>query len=191
MKMDLKYIAFILLVLIFPLHSGAISFNDDEKDVKDMTTRERIFVGGSLGLQFGTSTAIVIAPSIGYRLTNRLSAGVGGTYQYYRERSMFRLTNVTYSTHIYGGSVFTRYFFMRQLFGHAEFEALNHDSRLGVQQRSPESRFWEHNYFLGGGYRQQLGNRTFLNIMLLYNFNQNSVIYHQNPIFRLGIDVRL
>jgi hypothetical protein len=187
--MRLALVCIVFFSLMPNINFGA-SF-DDEKDVKDMSTRERIFVGGYIGLQFGTITSVNISPTIGYRLSNKLSAGVGGTYQYYRNRGWLLVSDVSYSTHIYGGSVFARYLITRQFFAHGELEALNLDSRIGFSANPSENRFWERNYFLGGGYRQALGPRTFLNIMLLYNFNNNSVIYYQNPIFRFGLDVRM
>ena len=181
----------LLFALLFICFSGNAAPMDDEKDVRDLPTRERIFIGGYLGLQIGTITSINISPTIGYLITNQLSAGVGGTYQYYRNRGWLLINNISYSAHIYGGSVFARYRITRNIFAHVELEALNLDSRIGFDVQREESRFWERNYFVGGGYRQELGPRTFLNVMLLYNFNSNSVIYHQNPIFRFGIDVSI
>lgn len=168
---------------------------DDEKDVRDLPLRERISVGGNIGLQISNiNTMIVISPLISYRLTNRITPGVSLTYQYYRDSSWGLEQDFTSYTHIYGGAFFTRYTITRQFFAHAEAEALNLDSQMGWrpnQEHDNDTRFWEYNYFLGGGYRAPLGPRTSLNLMVLYNFNPNSVVYYQNPIFRFGVDVRL
>lgn len=185
-----KIIFIILFWSLLPFFSMAAP-SEDEEDVKDLPVRERIFVGGYIGLQFGTITSINISPTIGYRITNRLSAGLGGTYQYYRDRGWLITSDFAYSTHIFGGSLFTRYFIIPQVFAHVEMEALNLDTRIDIMQEAQQGRFWEQNYFVGGGYRQSLGPRTFLNLMLLYNLNQNSVIHYQNPVFRFGLDVRL
>ena len=45
----------------------------------------RWFIGGNLGMQFGTVTVLDISPHAGYNLTNRLSFGAGITYQYVKE----------------------------------------------------------------------------------------------------------
>ncbi len=179
----------ILLALLLPLTLIA----EEEKDVKDMPTRERIFVGGNVGLQIGNiNTMVVISPIVGYRLTNRLSPGIGLTYQYYRDTGWGEMSGFTAVTHIYGGSTFARYRITPQFFAHVEFEALSLDSQMGWRNDPDrDTRFWEYNYFAGGGYRASLGGRTRLNLMLLYNFNTESVVYFQNPIFRIGIDVRL
>lgn len=170
--------------------------NDDERDVRDMSARERIVFGGYLGLQIGNLiTSVNISPTLGYLLTNRLTAGIGGTYQYYRDRGWGTSADFTSSTHIYGGSVYARYLIFRQFFAHVEYEALNLDSQIGFSPATGanpnDSRYWEYNYFAGGGYRTPLGPKVFLNLMILYNFNDSSAVYYQNPIFRFGVDVRL
>lgn len=178
----------VLLLLILPFQANA----DDEENVRDLPTRERIYVGGYIGLQIGTITAVVISPTVAYRFTNRYTMGVGGTYQYYRDRGWGISPQFSASTNIFGGSVFARYNITRQFFAHTEFEALNLDSQMGFGTGSSlDGRFWEYNYFAGGGYRAPLGPRAYLNIMILYNFNSESVVYYQNPVFRFGLDVRL
>ena len=179
------YILFpVILLIASPLFGQAAQ----ERDVKEMKVRERIFVGGFIGLQFGTQTAINISPLAGYRITNRLSAGIGGTYQYYNDRLIPGQFNIT---HVYGYSFFTRFRIIPRAFLHAEYEKLNLSSTRVGPEFSPGTRIWEENYFLGGGYRQPLSDRVSLNIMLLYNFNKETNAYYQNPIFRFGIDVAL
>ncbi len=184
----------IVLIVVFWILAlpFAVFADDEEPDVKDMPTRERILVGGNIGLQISNiNTMVLVSPRIGYRLTNRLTSGLGLTYQYYRH-SGWGNTQYRSVTHIYGGSLFSRFSITRQLFLQAEYEALNLDSRMGTLiNTDSDNRFWEQNYFLGGGYRAPLGSRASINLMLLYNFNQNSVVYFQNPIFRVGVDVSL
>lgn len=179
----------VILALLFPL---ALKAEEDE-DVKELPTRERIFLGGNIGLQISNiNTMVVVSPIIGYRLTSRLSPGIGLTYQYYRDSGWANQSGFSAVTHIYGGSAFARYRIFPQLFAHVEFEALNLDSQMGFRtEPDRDSRFWEYNYFVGGGYRAFLGGRTHINLMLLYNLNNSSVVYYQNPIFRIGVDVRL
>ncbi len=180
------------LLAFFMLTAPFTVLASDEEDVKDLPFRERLYVGGYLGLQIGTITAINISPTVAYRFTNRITGGVGGTYQYYRDRGWGVNPEFSTSTHIYGGTVFTRYNITPRIFAQVEYEALNLDSQMGfLSGSSAGGRFWEHNYFAGGGYRAPLGPRAYLNLMLLYNFNSESVVHYQNPVFRFGIDVRL
>ncbi|HSV88584.1 MAG TPA: hypothetical protein VLH61_08075 [Bacteroidales bacterium] len=178
----------IFLFLFAILITSGLRANEvQEPDVKDLTIRERFFVGGFIGLQFGTQTAINVSPTAGFRFTNRLSAGVGGTYQYYNDRFFGR----SFSTHVYGYSFFARFSILRRVFLHAELEQLSLKSRNEEFLGDPGERYWETNRFLGAGYRQPLSERVWFNIMVLYNFNEDSRAYFQNPIFRFGIDVAL
>jgi hypothetical protein len=188
MKTKISAVFFILLI-----GTAFSSRADEETDVRDLPIRERIFIGGNLGLQIGNiNTSVVISPMIGYRVTNRITSGLGLTYQYYRDSGWGNLAGFTSVIHIYGGSVFTRYLFTPNIFAHIEYEALNLDSQMGWKLNpANKNRFWEQNYFAGGGYRTPLGPRANLNLMVLYNFNSESVVYFQNPIFRIGIDVRM
>lgn len=180
----------ILILLLIPLHS----FADDDESVHDLPFRERVYVGGYIGLQIGTITAIVVSPTVAYRFSNRITSGLGVTYQYYRDTGFNIWTDgpqSTITTNIYGGSLFLRYNVTRQFFAQTEFEAMNVDSRIGSPLSGSDGRMWEYNYFAGGGYRAALSPRTFLNLMILYNFNSESQIHNQNPVIRLGVDVRL
>lgn len=183
MGKKLMLVISVLLLAVFQVAGQ----DDQERDVKDMKVRERIFVGGFLGLQFGTQTAINVSPLVGYRFTNRLSAGVGGTYQYYNDRFFGH----SQTTHVFGYSFFSRFRVIPRAFLHAEYERLNLVSRPTSAQFEPGTRIWEANYFLGGGYRQPLSEKVSFNFMVLYNFNPNSQAYYQNPIFRFGVDVSL
>ncbi|REJ81189.1 MAG: hypothetical protein DWQ44_11850 [Bacteroidetes bacterium] len=145
--------------------------------------RNRIFTGGNIGLQFGNQTIIEVAPIVGYRITEKLSAGLGAKYLYYRYKDAF----INYSTDIYGGSVFTRYLITENLFAHLEYEILNleiYDDLLRTFRRDNIT-----SVFAGGGYRQMLGTRSSINIMLLYNLNESRHSPYQNPIIRIGFGI--
>jgi hypothetical protein len=176
----------ITTLLVLNVLSPAMAAGD-ENNVKEMSTRERIFVGGFVGLQFGTFTAVNVSAQAGYRITNRFSAGVGSSYQY--ERSSWFGTS--FSSHVYGGSVFARYRVVARAFIHAENEWLSFQSRLPGMEPGERPRITETNTLLGIGYGLPLSDRVRLNILLLYNLNDNSQVYYDNPFFRVGVDVGL
>ncbi len=185
MKVNIAIRPGIILLIIFSLSfNGLFAGNNDEPDVRDMSFRERLFAGGSLGFSISDyATFVDVSPIMGFRITNRISAGVGLNYHYYHERVMGR------GTHIYGGKTFARVLIIPQVFVYGEYEMLNLESLyFGVNNNN---RFWEKNYFLGAGYRQQIGPKAFFNIMALYNFNDNSSVYFQNPLLRFSIEVGL
>jgi hypothetical protein len=205
--MHMKKTIMIGLLLVFPLCMQAqiLEGETQEKDVKEMSTPERIFVGGFLGLQFGSFTAINVNLHGGYRITNRLSAGLGGMYQYSNDRWF----NQSVVSHVYGGSVFARFRVVYQAFIHAEHEWLSVQSRGYLGEGLPgtgfqflpgengtfdpdnRTRSTEKNILLGPGYSFRVGPRVTLNILALYNFNTSSAVYFDNPFFRAGIDVSL
>ena len=178
------YIQFIVILICFFFITDINAGEDDEPDVWDLPTRERIFVGGNLGLQFGTTTFINVSPLAGFRLTNRLSTGIGLTYQYFRD-SYFIEKPI--SEHRYGANCFLRFLIVPKFFLYSGYEVMI----IGNQSTIDNDRFWESNYFLGAGYRAQIGERSFFNLMALYNFNRDSYIYNQDVIFRFSIEVGL
>ena len=72
----------------------------------------RFFTGGNLGLQFGSTTAIDVAPILGYRVTEAFSVGIGATYIYLHINNNY----YNYTNDIYGGSVFARYNILENFF---------------------------------------------------------------------------
>lgn len=185
--MDLKLlqrslIVSALLTFLLP-HQTATA-----QGMKDKPLRERLFFGGNLGLQFGSATYIDVSPLVGYRITEKLSAGIGATYIYYNVKES--ISYYGYETSIYGGRVFGRYSFMENLFAHAETEVLN--------MEVPEIITGSMNYKLvrdnivsvlaGGGYAQPIGERSALVMMLLWNFTEDQYSPYENPIFRIGFN---
>jgi len=151
---------------------------------------DRLFTGGGIGLQFGTQTMIEASPIIGYKITKNFAAGIGITYQYYR----MNYNGNVLQTSIYGGSVFTRYYFLQNFFLHAEYEALNLETAFfdpGYFYHK-QNRYWVGSVLAGGGYRQFIGEKSSINIMILYNFNDTPYSPYNSPlVYRVGIDIGL
>ncbi len=55
---------------------------EQNKTREKLTFSQRLVFGGDIGLSFGSITYIKIAPSVGYRITDRLTAGLGPIYIY-------------------------------------------------------------------------------------------------------------
>ncbi len=146
---------------------------------------DRAFTGGGIGLQFGSQTFVNVSPIFGYRLTDRFATGIGITYLYYSYEDYNPA--YSYSSSTYGGSIFSRYLILENLFAHVEYEMLRMDVRnevsLLLESRDVVS------VLVGGGYRQMLGDRSSINLMLLYNLNETYYSPYQNPIFRLSFGI--
>jgi len=143
---------------------------------------DKVFVGGNVGFQFGTITFAEVSPLVGYRITEKISAGVGITYQYYRYKDQ----SYDFHTDVYGGRVFGRYFFTDYLFGHAEYEYLNLEAFDFVRRRVDVG-----SLLVGGGYLQRFGEHSGISAMLLYNFTESVYTPYSNPIFRIGVVIGL
>jgi outer membrane protein assembly factor BamA len=143
---------------------------------------DRVYTGGGIGLQFGTQTLVNISPMLGYRLTEKFSVGVSGTYLYYRVK--YSDPAYSYSSNTYGGSVFSRYLILDNLFAHVEYELLRLEVRDAVSRLLGKKDITS--VLVGGGYRQMIGERSSLNLMLLYNLNETAFSPYQNPIIRLS-----
>jgi hypothetical protein len=188
----MKRLIYILCIAIWmPLASfaqfGKPAEKVEEPHVKDIPFKERIFVGGFLGLQLGTFTAINVSAHTGLRITNRLSAGFGGRYQFANDKWL----GESYTSHTYGGNVFARFRVIDNAFVHAEHEWLDLQSRIDLGDPGSRQRVSEQNFLLGVGYGLRMSPRARFNILVLYNFNTESQAYFDNPFFRAGVDIYL
>jgi len=181
MKVFLKVAVIICFFLFDKNPANAQYIDGGAGGNQNLRFSERLFYGGIFGLQFGSDqTFIEIAPLIGYKFTNRLSAGLHLKYMYQNVHPDYY---PNYSTNIFGGGPFARFFVYEGLFGHFECEVLNMDvpDLYGGYRRENIT-----SVFVGGGYRQMLGQRSAMDIMLLYNVNESTYSPYVNPILQFG-----
>ncbi len=139
------------------------------KQRRDM--QDRVYFGGTLGLQFGYATSILVEPMVGFKMTEKLSTGVGLGLRYgsYRDPD-FTFTN-------YLGRFFARYIIIPKIYAHAEYVMESYDSSWGdINWSNAEfnrgSRTTVPYLFVGGGLRQPSGNGSLV-IQVLFNVLQN------------------
>lgn len=145
-------------------------------------SKYNFYAGGGLGLQFGTITLIDISPHAAYQVNKNLSAGLGVSYQYYKDKRFQQ----SFSTDVYGGRIFIRHDIYNNVFVDAEYEVLSYDSYDWNSNNT--KRITAHNYLFGGGYRQKLGERSFVNLLLLWNLNEDNYSLFHSPISRVEIN---
>lgn len=141
---------------------------------------DKVYFGGNFGIQVGTSTFVEVSPLVGYRITEKFSAGLGATYQYYHYRDRY----YDLETNVYGGRLFGRYLFTDNLFGHLEYEYLNLEAFDFYRRRVDVE-----SILAGGGYLQRFGNNSAIVAMILYNFTESAYTPYQNPIIRIGVNI--
>lgn len=178
---------FITLVFIFILIINT-TLSCLSQENSEITWRDRLFFGGSLGLQIGSPTIIEVSPQVGYRLTSRFAAGLGFKYEFYKDsREPF-----PYKTSIYGGSIFASYVIWKNflsegssLMAHVENEALSLEKQY-FKEFGDNGRFVLNSFLVGGGLRQRMGKRSYANILILWDLNQTSLSPYQNPVIRIS-----
>lgn len=195
--MHMKHIIIILLILsgmfFFSMSESAAQRLDPGYQAKQSPRLlDRIDFGGYLGAQFGTVTMINVSPIASYRVTDRFQPGIGFTYQYYKDKRYAP----AYTSSAYGANLFARYFVWQDLFAHVEYAPLYvnffdyYDNGAGGYYLVKNAT-WVHDLMIGGGYRQWLGERSFISLMLLFNVNESYYSPYRNPIIRIGFGVGL
>jgi hypothetical protein len=187
----LIFFVFILLVFSFSALHAQDTIKSPPKKPKHNDILSRMDFGGYLGLQFGSVTIINIAPLASYRITEKFYAGLGLTYMYYKDNRYVP----TFSLSSYGGSIFAGYFIWKDLFAQIEYAPLYipdyYDYYAPPLPTMEKPAPWAHDIYLGGGYRQWIGDKAFVNLMVLFNINETEFSPYSNPIIRIGFGAGL
>ncbi|MBG0860378.1 MAG: hypothetical protein IQL11_12810 [Bacteroidales bacterium] len=185
----LKRVAYILLIVIVASFS-TVSSQETKRETPPL--RERLFFGGSLGLQFGTITDIEISPIVGLWVLPRVAIAAGPNYRFYKSK----LSNVW--TDIYGGRFYTELVVIQDInsiipvgihtgiFLHIEDELLSLQSSFWKNPPYASNRFWVNTILAGAGISQQMGRRSALNIMVLWALNESLYSLYSNPEIRFS-----
>lgn len=154
--------------------------------------RERMFFGGSFGLQFGTLTNIEVSPIVGLWVLPRLAVAAGPNYTYYKYYED--------KTTMYGGKGYAQFVLIQDLnnilpvglhtgiFLHLEDDLLNLESAYWQTAPYASERFTVNTVLFGGGISQQMGRRSFMNIMVLWALQDSGYAIYDNPEFRISFN---
>ena len=152
--------------------------------------RERIFFGGSFGLQFGTYTNIEILPVVGLWVLPRITIAAGPGYRFYKLYDD--------KTNIFSARAYTQLYVIKDIgnilpsgihtgvFLHCEDEVLSLDSHYWQNVTYEPSRFYVNTVLAGAGISQQIGMRAFLNFMVLWPLNVSDYNIYSTPELRFG-----
>lgn len=164
---------------------------------------DKLIFGGGLGLWFGTITDITIAPVVGYRFSDNFSAGLSLGYSYYRYKNFMYYENLhtgateywTLKQNFYTASLWGRYIFYDNIFGHLEIEANMHDyydGSGGYDMNTGKYSYYSKKVtspalLVGGGFKQPVSERTSLTMTVLYDALQDKYSpYRDRLLFRIG-----
>jgi len=154
----------------------------DDGDFSSLPLADRIRLGGSFGIRFGTFTNVNLSPAAGLEVVKNLTLGLGASYIYMRNPDYFIPSG---SANFYGARTFLFYSPIPMLHLQAEYELMNvefynHGSGRFQGNTKTFARTWLSSPMLGAGYSQPIGGRFTrgVHMTLLYNFNYQN---HINP----------
>lgn len=139
----------------------------EKKDPRPL--KDRLYFGGGVNLMFGTVTNLGVSPMVGYKVDQKgkWSSGIIVNYNYFSDNRY----NPKYESSTYGGSLFTRYRVIPQLFVHAEYNQQNYE--LYNPFSDVGRREWVPFLLLGGGYAQPVGGNSFITFQALWDVIQD------------------
>ena len=159
-----------LLITLFLAIPFAAKAQVNDLNTLSSQNKNRFFTGGGVGLQFGTLTAVELAPTVGYIVHRMFRFGITVNFSYFRDAYF----QPALSSYYWGGSFFVRFYPIRRLFIHAEIGGMNQP------YGSNHERKWLAYPIAGIGYSQPLGNRVALTIRAMWNFNNDEYSIYGN-----------
>jgi hypothetical protein len=149
--------------------------------------KSKLFVGGGLGLAFGTYTIVNVSPLVGYRFSELFAAGVGINYSYYGYNDGYWNYKQSYA----GMSIFGRVYPVRQFFIQVQPEenymwytqsgiGSNQDQTYKINKFVPS-------LLMGGGAAIPTGGNGAITISVMYDVLQNQYSpYYRQAVYGFG-----
>ena len=182
----------LVLFVLFMVFAGALleaqvyrtPSNPQRQRVKpqqNAAPANKFFFGGGMGLSFGNFTRIAVQPLIGYRVSNRFSAGTRLNYEYIRDRRL------DYTFNSYGGGLFGRFQVTNNIYAHAE--PAYYRNKFTDDFTGSSNTNWVPFLFLGGGFIQPVGGSSAFFVEALFDVLQdaNSPYRSWQPIISMGV----
>lgn len=197
-----KYIIFLLLLALGQLRAQYVRPSSDTLPSRQSYASDnegfwnKVSVGGGFGLSFGDITLIDLAPLVNYHINNGLIVGAGPIYQYLNVNDPGYLP---YNSSVYGGRISAMVFLpapgeFSKVFLMGEYDVLNVPEYVDNISTGTliKSRGTIELPFVGIGFRQPVGGRSYFMIMALWDLSQSPYSpYLSNPVVSAGIDLGL
>ena len=126
-------------------------------------------------------------PLVGYKVSPKFSVGGKLGYTYYST------SNPDFSSHNYGGSLFTRYRVIPQFYLHGEFVYFSYERQTfnPATQELGTERFWVPFLLLGGGFSQMISPNVWAFVEVLVDVlnDKNSPYKDWDPVVSFGVGV--
>jgi hypothetical protein len=178
----------ILVFTLTMLVCGVAFSQGKNNSLKGVPFKERVVTGGGFGLGFGSQQDfIMLAPMIGYKVTQRLLAGTSVTYRY----TNYKFYNPSVKLNDYGVNPFMRFVIYNGIFAQVEYEVLNYEFPLTSVETTRQT---FDSFMAGGGFLQPIGGKAVFYVLALYNFSYTASSSFYTPynspwVIRAGINI--
>jgi hypothetical protein len=192
-----------LLALIFTFPSFSIAQAVDsvkaEEEIKaevpqnNPTGESKWYYGGNIGFSFWNDYFYLgVYPLVGYKVTPKLSLGAKVGYAYISDDRYEPFPALKTSN--YGGSLFSRFRIIPQLYAHAEFAYWSYENISSfntLENTYNTERYWIPYLLLGGGFSQNIGPNTWAFVEVLFDVinDENSPYESGAPFVSFGVGV--
>jgi hypothetical protein len=183
---------FVLIVAILVLAATTLAAQEadttragsEEPAPEKEPAGNRIYYGGTIGLNFGDYFRIRIAPLVGYRVSRSVSAGIKAAYEYIEDT---RYTETVTSSN-FGGSVFSRYRLHPKAYAHVEFATMSYKYSTA---QTESDRQWVPFILVGGGLVQPIGRNAAAYVEVLFDVLQDDKSPYKDwePWVSIGVGV--
>ena len=190
-----QFVVLILLIcssILFAQVTDSVKTEENKTEVSknSNTGVSKWYYGGSLGFGFSSNYfSISIQPIVAYKVTPQFSLGGKIGYTYWSNSSV----EPTYNSSNYGGSIFSRYRIIPQLYAHAEFAYWSYENAyfnpLGGGYTT--ERNWVPFLLLGGGFSQMISPNVWAYAEVLFDVinDSNSPYDEWDPFISVGVGV--
>jgi hypothetical protein len=156
----------------------------ERRPPKNTDWMKKMSFGGNFQAWFGNPTFIFLSPTIGYDITERLNAGIGGIYSYQQFDNGYY---GTFKQSTFGVHTYIRYVIAQSFFVQTQFDDLYQNDYYSY---NPNEKVWVPYWLLGCGFRQSIGDKAALTTSLLYNLTPNRLsIYPSRIILQFGVSM--
>lgn len=181
----MKQLALTLMCVLFLVGIHAQDTIPEQKPAKEKKgIGDKLFVGGTVGLSFGSYSRVAIYPYIGLQVNKKFRTAFQVGYEYVRNTS----GSVDYSGSNYGFSLWAQYHIFKSLYVHAEPGYYNFD---GIWNAEGDDRFWVPFFFAGAGLHKRIGGRSMVYVQVKFDLinDSNSPYEDWAPFFDIGVAV--
>jgi hypothetical protein len=177
------------IILACALTISSLLYSQDAEDYTPPLS-QRIFFGGSFGLQFGTITNIELSPVIGVWLLPRLNVAAGPSFQYFKYQNE--------QTILYGGRSYFQFMVIQDfnniipvglnfgLFIQGEYEGLSLEKSFWEYNGEPGKRIYSGTFLAGAGITEPIGPRASVNFSVLWPMGVQKYEIYDNPEIRIS-----